>query len=141
MFHSEEEIDRIGTGILDHSLPKPDWTHAAHWAAAVWLLRHPDYDAEADMPDIIRAYNMAYGVKNTDTEGYHETITLASLYIARRFLAASGPDAPMHEVVNALLNTGYSRSDWIFRYWSKEKLFTAQARRNWIGPDREALPG
>ena len=34
----------------------------------------------------IRAYNEATGVANTYTEGYHETITQASLRAARSFL-------------------------------------------------------
>src|SRR5579862_9468858 len=37
-FTSNAEIAAIGRGVLDLSLPKPRWTHAAHFAVALWLL-------------------------------------------------------------------------------------------------------
>jgi hypothetical protein len=37
--------------------------HAAHFAAALWLLtRHPELDLPRELPGIIRAYNEATGV-------------------------------------------------------------------------------
>ena len=81
-FSSDVEIERIGRGLLDRSLPKAEWTHAGHFAAAFWVLRRPNMDAARDLPGLIRAYNEATGVHNTDTTGYHETITLASLRAA-----------------------------------------------------------
>src|SRR5258707_7850646 len=55
-FTSDEEIAAIGRGVLDLSLPKPRWTHAAHFATALWLIacRH-DLDASRDMPGFILA--------------------------------------------------------------------------------------
>ncbi len=86
-FTSDADIERIGHGVHDRTLPKKEWTHAAHFAAAFWVLRRPDMDAARDMPGLIRAYNEATGVANTDTTGYHETITLASLRAARAWLS------------------------------------------------------
>ena len=82
-FTSDAEIEHIGRGLLDCSLPKIEWTHAAHFAAAFWLLRRSEADAARDMPRLIRAYNVATGVPNSDSSGYHETITLGSLRAAR----------------------------------------------------------
>ena len=95
MFSSDSEIDRIGRGLLDRSLPKVEWTHAAHFAAACWLLRRSDMHAMRAMPGLIRAYNEATGVPNTDTGGYHETITLGSLRAARAWLATRA-DRALH---------------------------------------------
>jgi hypothetical protein len=83
-FTSNDEIAAIGLGLIGRTLPKPQWTHAAHFAAALWMIAcRPDLVAERDMPGIIRAYNEATGVMNTDHAGYHETITQASLRAAR----------------------------------------------------------
>jgi len=50
-FASDEEIAAIGRGVLDLSLPKPKWTHEAHFAAALWLMScRKDLDARRDMP-------------------------------------------------------------------------------------------
>ena len=138
-FTSDAEIDRIGRGLLDRSLPKPEWTHAAHFAAACWLLRRPDMHAMRVMPGLIRAYNEATGVSNTGSSGYHETITLGSLRAARAWLATRS-DRPLHEALNELLASEYGRSDWLLAFWSRALLFSVEARRAWVEPDLRALP-
>lgn len=135
---TEDDIRRIGEGVLRLTLPKPEWTHHAHFAAAVWLLTHPDHDAARDMPGLIRAYNEATGVENTDTSGYHETITQASLRAAAAWLAAH--PGPRHEALNGLLASDYGRSDWLLAYWSRPRLFSVEARRAWLDPDLKPLP-
>lgn len=133
-FVSDLAIAAIADGVMDLSLPKPAWTHAAHFAAACWLIRcRPDIEPERDMPGLIRAYNAATGVRNTDTEGYHETITLASLRGARAVLAAF-EGAPLHVALNALLAGELGNSGWPLAYWSRERLFSAAARRTWMEP-------
>ena len=140
-FSDEAQIAEIGEGLLDRSLPKARWTHAAHFAAASWLLtRRPDIDAFVQMPDLIRAYNAVTGGLNSDTEGYHETITQASLRAARAFLASRPADAPLHESVNALLHSPLGQPDWLLEYWSYERLFSVAARKAWLEPDLKALP-
>lgn len=140
LFLSDAEIEAIGLGVLDHSLPKPAWTHAAHFAAACWLIRcRPDIVPERDMPGLIRAYNLATGVQNTDSEGYHETITQVSLRGARAVLAAF-TDAPLHVALNALLAGELGNSRWPLAYWSRERLFSVAARRGWVEPDLKPLP-
>ena len=140
-FPSEDALDRIGRGFLDRSLPKREWTHAAHFAAALWLMRHRlDLDTASEMPDLIRAYNEATGGANTDTEGYHETITQASLRAARAFLARYPTQRPLHEIANALMASELGRPDWLLRHWSRPVLFSTAARRGWVDPDLRVLP-
>ena len=138
-FTSDEEIDRIGEGLLARTLPKAEWTHAAHFAAAVWLLRRRGAAAYAEMPPAIRSYNESLGGVNTDTEGYHETITIASLKVAEAHIAAHA-GLPMHEQVSRLLAGPYGQSGWILAHWSRERLFSPGARRAWLAPDLEPLP-
>jgi len=138
-FSSDAEIERIGRGLIDRSLPKAEWTHAAHFAAAFWLLRRPDMNALREMPAFIRAYNEATGTPNTDTGGYHETITLASLRAARAWLDAR-PDVSLHVALDELLISPFGRSDWLLSYWTRAVLFSFAARRNWIDPNLKPLP-
>lgn len=138
--HSDAEIASLAAGVLDHSLPKPAWTHAAHFAACLWLLRHlPGFDGPRDMPAIIRSYNLATGTANTDTSGYHHSITLASLRGAEAALAAA-PDAPLHEVLATIMAGPMGRSDWLLAHWSRETLFSPAARHGWCPPDLTPLP-
>ena len=137
-FTTDIDIDRIASGVLDRSLPKAEWTHAAHFALALWLLRHRE-SVLTIIPGIIRAYNEATGVQNTDASGYHETITLASVRAAASFAAGFAADHPVFDLTNRLMASELGRSDWLLAYWSKERLFTPQARREWVEPDLKAL--
>lgn len=140
-YSSADEIDALGERLLAQRLPKREWTHAGHFAAALWLLRTRGFDATArDMPDIIRAHNLSVGGANTDTEGYHETITQASIRAARSVLDAHAPDAPLHKVANALMNGEFGASSWPLWYWSQPVLFSVEARRAWVEPDVKPLP-
>jgi hypothetical protein len=139
-FTSDDELAAIAHGVMDLSLPKPRWTHRAHFAAALWLLaRRPDLDVPRIMPGLIRAYNESTGVANTDTGGYHETITQASLRAAAAFLAAH-PGEPLFAVCNALMESPFGNSDWPLAYWTKARLFSVEARRAWVEPDIGPLP-
>jgi hypothetical protein len=141
MFCSDHEIERIGHGLVDRSLPKSEWTHAAHFAAVLWLMRaRRDLDPGAEMPSLIRLYNEATGVANTDSGGYHETITLASIRAARSILERHGDNVPLYRVASELMVCELGRSDWLLRYWSRTRLFSVEARRLWVEPDLEPLP-
>ena len=139
-FSNDVQIARAGEKFLDRSLPKPEWTHAAHFAVTLWLMRHrPALDLKAEMPGLIRAFNEATGTPNTDTGGYHETITQASLRAAGSVLAAS-PGKPLHEILNVLLDSRLGNSSWLLDHWSRERLFSLEARRHWSPPDLKPLP-
>jgi hypothetical protein len=141
IYPSDAAIERVASGLLDRSLPKVEWTHAAHFAATLWLLRHrQDLVLSRDLPAIIRAYNEAVGGENTDTAGYHETITQASLRAARAFLDGRGADEPLHVTVDAVMASPLGKPAWLAEYWSKDVMFSVAARRGWVEPDIQPLP-
>jgi hypothetical protein len=139
-FTSDAEIEHIATGLIARTLPKAEWTHAAHFASALCLLSTRSYARVAlGFPGYIRAYNESTGTANTDSSGYHETITIASL-AAAAFHLKSNPVLPLFESANALLASPLGKSDWLFEYWSRPCLFSVEARRAWVNPDLKPLP-
>ena len=73
---------------------------------------------------------------NSDSEGYHETITRLFLHGVRLFLAEADPGSePLHELVNELLLSPMGRRDWPLRFYSPERLFSVEARRHFVEPD------
>ena len=141
IYASEADIIRIGEDFSACTLPKDEWTHAAHFAAALWLMRyHPDLDAGREMPRLIRAYNESVGGVNDDTGGYHETITQASLRALRGVLDANPPETPVYQIVNALMASDMGNPNWLLEYWSRDLLMSVEARRRWREPDLKALP-
>jgi hypothetical protein len=140
-FKSDAEIEHIGEGLLARDLPRSEWTHEAHLAATTYLLtRRADVDIDAELPGIIRRYNESVGGVNSDSEGYHETITRVFLHGVRRFLAEVDSDEPLHELVNELLLSPTGRRDWPLRFYSSGRLRSVEARRSFIPPDLAALP-
>ncbi len=140
-FHSDAEIEHIGEGLLERSLQRSEWTHEAHLAATTYLLlRRPDVDIDKELPGIIRSYNESVGGVNSDTEGYHETITRVFLHGVRLFLEEADESEPIHELVNQLLLSPMGRRDWPLLFYSPARLFTVGARRHFVDPDLAALP-
>jgi hypothetical protein len=141
LFHNDAEIEHIGEGLIARTLPRPEWTHEAHLATTTYLLtRRPDIDIDKALPGLIRAYNESVGGVNSDSEGYHETITRVFLHGVRLFLAEADPKEPLHELVNELLLSPMGRRDWPLRFYSRERLLSVEARRKFIPPDIAALP-
>jgi hypothetical protein len=140
-FNSDAEIEHIGEGLVARTLPRSEWTHEAHLAATTYLLlKRPDIDIDKDLPGLIRRYNESVGGVNSDTEGYHETITRAFLHGVRLFLSEAELSEPLHELVNALLLSPTGDRDWPLRFYSPDRLFSIEARQTFILPDIASLP-
>jgi hypothetical protein len=140
----DEAIDdawmaRLTRGFLDLTLPKAQWTHRAHFAATLWLLDAAGpAPLERSMPLLIRTYNRSVGGVNDDHNGYHATITLASIGAARH-VAAQVAGRPS-EALAVLMGDRFGRSDWLLAHWSKARLMSVAARRGWVAPDLVPLP-
>jgi hypothetical protein len=140
-FTSDAEIEHLGEHFLARTLPKAEWTHEAHLATTTWLLLdRPDIDVDIELPDLIRRYNESVGGVNSDSEGYHETITRVFLHGVRLFLSEADPAEPLHDLVNELLLSPMGRRDWPLRFYSRDRLLSVEARRSLVGPDLAALP-
>ena len=141
LFTADAEIEHLGEGLLACTLKREEWTHEAHLGATTYLLlRRSDIDLDAELPGIIRRFNESVGGVNSDSEGYHETITRVFLDGVRLFLAEANPAEPLHELVNELLLSPMGRRDWPLRFYSRERLFSVEARRDFVAPAIEALP-
>ena len=136
---SDEDADRIYDRVIKCALPRPEWTHPAHLVFATVLLERMGLaGAEQSMPGMIRAYNESVGTPNNDSEGYHHTITL---FFLRHIDAFSGSlsDGSVGAAATRLLASPLAAPDYPLIYYSKELLFSVEARRNWIEPDLKPL--
>ena len=134
-FADDDSIRRVGEGMIACTLAKSEWTHEAHLATCAWLiLERPDIAPERDLPTLIRRYNESVGGVNSDSEGYHETITQVYIAAVRSALERSAGRG-LADRVNALLREPEGRRDWPLRFYSPERLFSTEARLNWVEPD------
>ncbi|WP_333571882.1 hypothetical protein [Sphingomonas sp.] len=121
-------------------MSREDWTHEAHLAACVYLLtERPDIDVDAEIGGFIRRFNERLGGINDDHGGYHDTITRTYVAGVRLFLAEAG-EGDLLERVNGLLASPMGRRDWPLRFYSRERLFSVEARRGLVAPDLAAVP-
>jgi hypothetical protein len=136
LFECDAEIRRIGEGLIACTLPREDWTHEAHLAACLWIIRdRPDIKAEDELPQIIPRYNESVGGVNSDSEGYHETITQIYIAAVRDHLSEIDRHASLTDAVNALLLSDRGKRDWPLRSYTRETLFSVEARRGFVLPD------
>src|SRR5690349_14771897 len=84
------ETERVARALIDRTLPKAEWTHHAHLRTGLChVLQHGPIIALELLRARITAYNESVGTANTDTSGYHETITRFYVTIIDRFLASA----------------------------------------------------
>lgn len=141
LFESDAAVRHIGEGLLACSLDKSEWTHEAHLTTCLWLIvERPDIVPERDLPALIRRFNESVGGINDETQGYHETITQSFIRGVRDFLAGAEAALPLVEKVNALLQAPEGRRDWPLRFYSRERLFSTEARLGWVEPDSMVPP-
>lgn len=140
LFTTDAEIEHLGEGLLARTATREEWTHEAHLAATTYfLLRRPDIDLDEELPGIIRRFNESVGGTNSDTEGYHETITRCFLAGVRLFLEGRDVSVPLCDLVNQLLLSPMGRRDWPLRFFSRERLFSVEARRSHLEPDLASM--
>lgn len=138
-FATHEEVADFIALFEDGVLPRARWTHRGHLTAGFWYLTlHPLAVALSTMRVRIRRHNEAVGTPNTDSSGYHETIT-------RLYLLGIGAHVVRHadlrfeQSLAALLSSPLTDSRWPLRFYSEERLFSVEARRQWVEPDLEPL--
>jgi hypothetical protein len=138
---NEGSIDARVDLITSGKLSLENWTTEEHLILATWVMvRHPEMDAEQEVPRLIRAFNLAVGIANTESMGYHETMTLANLRAIRSVLRELPEPVSLVAACTAVVNSRFRDKRWIFSYWSGPCMMSASARRAWCEPDLQPLP-
>lgn len=121
-------------------LAKANWTHHAHLSAGFWYLhKHAPGEALALIRSRIKRHNEAVGTANTDSSGYHETLS-------RLYLAAIASHMRLHQALSfeaslsLLLASPLADSNWPLQFYSRARLFSVTARYQWVEPDLQQLP-
>jgi hypothetical protein len=139
IYRSPSEIDSLVHAFEECSLPRSQWTHAAHLTVALWYLF---YDSEPEAINAIRngikRYNSAHGIESTKDGGYHETLTLFWVRTIRRYLAEESRNRSIVHIANGLI-TKYTDRTLPFRYYTRDRLMSSEARTNWVAPDLRAI--
>jgi hypothetical protein len=126
--------DEFRAAFENLTLPRGEWTHAAHVRLAFLYLRSmPADDALATIRERITAFNYAHG----NRIGYHETVTAVFVRLIAHALAdlADTDFAGLGAARPDLFEP-----DLLLRYYSRERLYSPEARARFVSPDVAALP-
>jgi hypothetical protein len=140
---TEPEIDAFLTAFESGRLPKERWTHAAHlFTGACYVHRYGEDGAIDQMRRNVCRYNEAVGGKNTETSGYHETITVFWIKLLHRLLGAQFNEASAC-LVGRLSRAGFAAlaverfahdREILRRFYDFDVIASKEARRAWIPP-------
>jgi hypothetical protein len=135
-FNTEAEIDAFMARFEAGTIPKGEWMHRAHLAAAgAYVWRAPN-EALTLMRFGILNLNRCHGTKNSASSGYHETLTVFWIEIVRGFCEnrkASDRLAVINEML-ALLSAALFRE-----YYGFDVTKSHIARGRWVQPDLKKL--
>ena len=126
-------------------ISKTQWVHATHLAVGgCYALQYSEIDALERLRRGIHYLNECHGVANTSNSGYHETLTRFWLAVIRHFLweyRTAHPKPSRASAIQALVTTFEARRDLFRAFYSIDVVNSPEARRVWIAPDIQSLPG
>jgi hypothetical protein len=134
---TQAEFDYIVEKFRAKTLPAEEWTHEAHLIAGLWHIAHFSFEEALPlMRENIKAYNVANGNQNTDTGGYHETITVFWLWLLNEFWKRkSSENLDFEQICYAFLRSKYSSRNNALYFYTDKVLFSREARLNFVEPD------
>lgn len=134
-YTTQSKLDTFISQFQSKTLPKEQWTHEAHFVAALWYVIY-EPDAALDLMRVaIKSYNESRGGRNTDTEGYHETLTALYLNTIRDFATQYSIVNYSPDSVAVLLQQPFIDRSFPLSLYSKARLFSVEARKTWVEPD------
>ncbi len=114
---------------LAKTLPKEEWTHAAHLKVGLWhLLRYTPTEAMLLMRCRIIAYNDVTQTPNNLDRGYHETLTYFWIWVIQQFLATANQQQDFEALASDLLASPFADRGLPFKYFEREILFSVAGR-------------
>jgi hypothetical protein len=134
---TESEIDAFLAAFEGCTMPKARWTHGAHLLTGACYVHALGQAAAIDRMRIcVKRYNESVGGKNTETSGYHETITIAWVKLLDSLLReVSGDGTPERAEFARLAVERFVGDREIFRrYYDFDVAASVEARRSWIQP-------
>lgn len=132
-YQSEDEIRAIVEGFESCALPPDSFDHRSHLTVAVWYLSNmTEGQTIARMREGLQRYLTHHGV---DSQKYNETITQFWVMRLAKLLTQADSSLSRIERANQTLDLAGS-SQLIFDYYTHQRVFSEEARTDWVEPDR-----
>ena len=135
---AENLIHRFENG----TLPKSEWTHEAHLIVGLKMVLTFKEQAFPEMKKRIIRFNESIDTINSESSGYHETLTVFWLWAIKQFCEEKGITQFDVDAIDELLfYEPLSRRKMVEDYYSEAILLLPESRRRFIRPDAQPLRG
>ncbi len=133
-FRNEKEILDLVAAFESATISREGWRHAQHLAVGLFYAEKHGLEEGTDKmrSGILRLLEKGFGVDLSKEMPYHETITVFWMRTAYAFLLLTRGTSPV-ERTNALIAA--CDKDFPLRFYSRERLFSEEARAEYISPD------
>jgi len=133
-YKDEDEIKKLVAAFEDASIARDVWKHAEHLVVALYYANKYDLEtAIAKMKDgLFNLLTVGFKVDLLKEMPYHETLTVFWMRAVDEF-ARSTNGMSLHEKANSLIET--FDKDYPLRFYSREFLFSDEARARFVEPD------
>lgn len=131
-YANEAEIEAVVRGFESRITDKGGFRHRDHLTVAVWYLsaKNPEQATDRMRAGLLRFLDH-HGVGR---EKYNETPTVFWMDLVRQILSEIEPGAALAEKCNHVLESLQDPA-LTFEYYSKELLWSDDARQGWVAPD------
>ena len=138
---SEESLAAFMEGFFNGTFPGKDWHHREHVIMAGWyLLRYSEAETIERASEAIKRYNISQGGQNTDSSGYHHTLTVLWVRIMGHALARQPAGLGECERLRLLADEYSTQTRLYQEYYSFDVVKSTAARLSWVEPDLRRLP-
>ncbi len=133
-YADDTEVLDLVRSFEDATISRDDWHHAEHLVVALYYLTHHDIEtATTKMRDgIFRLLRDTFEVDLTKEMPYHETLTVFWMRTVADFKASKNGSSLLDN--SNEVATKFDK-DYPLRFYSRDLLFSDEARANYIGPD------
>jgi glycosyltransferase involved in cell wall biosynthesis len=133
-------LDDLVSRFVSGTVPRSEWTHVAHLKVGAWHVdRYGPAEALSRLRAGIRRLNDSHGTVNSETSGYHETVTAAYVRLLSAFLEGCPAAMLLEDRVARLVSSPLADKNVLFAFYSRETLMSVRAREQWIEPDMAPL--
>jgi hypothetical protein len=137
--YQQSEIEHLIAQFRTQSLPIKEWTHEAHLLVAVWFTKHYSLpEAVCYLRSGIITYNYTVGTENSPNKGYHETLTLFWAKVAHYF-GQNNLGLDLEDLGNQFITSKFASRELPLKYYTRETLFSSQARAFWVEPNLQSF--
>ena len=132
-FTDENEISEVIELFEAAKLPHEAWRHADHLLMAMHYSLHNDFEEALNkMRSGILRLNEFHGVVTTPDRGYHETLTVIWTRAVFDYVKAN-PKKDLVSLANEIVDT--FDKNYPLKFYSREHLFSLEARYGFVEPD------